>query len=205
MALFEGVWPAGSPKAGQLLAGGYRACLWLLKGDLKYWSEDLDLPSHSSDIPCALCPANASTLPWWDLFRGAGWTNRIHSVADFEARFPTRHPIFTLVTHYALSVDIMHVKHMGVDQYFVGSVMYVLIFLVMPGRPEKNMEIIRREIMHEYNIGSYGTRYSDIRISMFKKAKDKAPIRMRGKAQEVKCFVPVLRKIWSRRWAGIPH
>eukprot|EP00959_Pyramimonas_sp_CCMP1952_P072817 1521835-Pyramimonas_sp.AAC.1 len=46
LALFDGVWPSGSPKAGQPLAGGYRACLWMLKGDLKYWADDLGLPSH---------------------------------------------------------------------------------------------------------------------------------------------------------------
>eukprot|EP00959_Pyramimonas_sp_CCMP1952_P229116 4790858-Pyramimonas_sp.AAC.1 len=63
LALFDGVWPQGSSKQGEPLAGGYRACLWMLKGDLKYWNEDLDLPSHSADVPCALCPANSSTLP----------------------------------------------------------------------------------------------------------------------------------------------
>ena len=171
LALFEGVWPEDSPKAGEPLAGGYRACLWMLKGDLKYWSEDLDLPNHGSDVPCALCPANASTLPWWDLSQNAGWIDKLHSVEDFAARFPNPYPIFSLVTLFALSVDIMHVKHMGTDQYLLGSIMYLLIFEVLPGTPEQNMSQVKEEVHDEYKKVASGTRYSDLRISMFKKKK----------------------------------
>eukprot|EP00959_Pyramimonas_sp_CCMP1952_P411403 8620896-Pyramimonas_sp.AAC.1 len=169
----------------------------MLRGDLKYWAEDLGLPSHSSDIPCALCPANSSTLPWWELSEHAQWIGHLHSTASFEARFPERHPIFTLVTHFAMSVDVMHVKHMGTDQYFAGSVMYLPTHDVMHGSPEENMKQLRTEILYEYRSGNYGTTYSDMRISMFKKKK-KEPIRLRGKAQEVKCFIPLLQKLWDR-------
>eukprot|EP00959_Pyramimonas_sp_CCMP1952_P376271 7881475-Pyramimonas_sp.AAC.1 len=67
---------------------------------------------------------------------------------------------------------------MGTDQYFAGSAMYLLTHDIMGDRPEKNMERLRAEILHEYKNGDYGTRHSDMRISMFKKKK-KEPLRLR--------------------------
>eukprot|EP00959_Pyramimonas_sp_CCMP1952_P359000 7517290-Pyramimonas_sp.AAC.1 len=86
---------------------------------------------------------------------------------------------------------------MGTDQYFAGSVMYLLTHEVMRGRLERNMDLLRSEMMHEYRNGDYGTKYSDMRVSMFKKKK-KEPVRLRGKAQEIKCFIPLLQKLWDR-------
>ena len=66
-----GIWPTvdhdGQPyekgclqkgRAGKPLAGGLKAVVWLLKGDIEHCSKAYGLNHHSSNEPCPFCPAN---------------------------------------------------------------------------------------------------------------------------------------------------
>ena len=48
-------------KAGQPLAKGFRAVLWVIRGDLDYYANCLKLNHHGSNKPCSWCPANSNT------------------------------------------------------------------------------------------------------------------------------------------------
>ena len=48
------------------LAGGYFACIWILKGDLDYIASDIALNHYASNNPCALCQANTTDKAWTD-------------------------------------------------------------------------------------------------------------------------------------------
>ncbi len=65
----------GSPehaKAGTLLAGGYRACLFALTGDLDYFCNILSMPRFDlSSGPCSWCRRTASGEHTWTDFRAS--------------------------------------------------------------------------------------------------------------------------------------
>ena len=51
---------AEAKRAWQLLAGGYRACLFVIRGDLDYFAGSLGLRHHTSLKPCSWCPCNST-------------------------------------------------------------------------------------------------------------------------------------------------
>ena len=126
-------------------AGGYFGVLWALLGDLEYFWQDLGLASYNgNDHPCNLCPGNATTVPWRDLRPKMKplWTHLIYSINEFLMVCPglltqgkPRHVIFTLagVSHHTVMLDVLHCKYLGTDQYFGGSVMWLLVYVILPG------------------------------------------------------------------------
>ena len=135
-------WPAGSrqrARQGSPLCGGYRGVVWALRGDLEYFSYTLNFPHFNARAPCALCAANADTRPHNDFREGAAWRGTVYDEAAFRARLQEReggiHQIFGVpsVGVYTVTVDLLHVKHLGVDAFFMGSVLWVLTHEVMGG------------------------------------------------------------------------
>ena len=164
-ALWEGRWPAedafgkkyrrGSmehKRANRPLAGGYFGVVLNLKGDLKYYAERLRLPWFSSNDPCAFCRCNASTRPWTDFRAAAIWRTTTWEPRAWEAAFPGRHDIFKVagININAVSADLMHVKHMGTDAYFFGSVLAYLCYWKLTDTPQNNLSHIW-SLLKEYN------------------------------------------------------
>ena len=52
--------------AGQPLAGGWRATVWKLVGDMEMFCVQMGLPSYNSNEPCWVCSSNRSSKhgPW---------------------------------------------------------------------------------------------------------------------------------------------
>ncbi len=67
----------------------------------------------------------------------------------FIAAFSKLHPIFmvTGVVCHALACDYMHVKHMGIDGYFAASVVWLLVFHILPGSMEANVNTVFEELL----------------------------------------------------------
>lgn len=157
-ALWEGMWPsrdhhgkpfpAGSQAhrlANTPLAGGYFGALVTIKGDLDYYAKVLRLPWYTSLKPCALCAADSAEMPWSDIRPGALWRSRCWRRTEWEAAFPDAHPL--LVGPFGFGIesvcaDLMHVKHMGTDAWFFGSVLHVLVYTLLPGSPEDNLQTV---------------------------------------------------------------
>ena len=165
-ALQEGAWPSHGPdmtpfaahteagrRAGTPLADGFRACVYILKGDLEHFSSAYCLANPHSHNPCFLCRCNTSTRPWTD-FRETSdaWRPTIHTAADWVAANADRHPIFTLagVSITNCVPDLMHTRHSGVDAWFLGSVLEWLCYHIMPQAPEANLELLWRELEAAY-------------------------------------------------------
>ena len=55
--------------------------------------------------------------------------------AQFKRQFPDRAAILDVdgLTHLAIGMDSMHNKHLGMDQYYAGSVLYLLVYVVLHG------------------------------------------------------------------------
>lgn len=121
-------------KIGQKLCGGeYFAILWLLSGDLEYDCKELLLEYYNSGDPCFYCNCGdeSTGIPWKDLRLGAEWTKQLYGNHEqWLESHPHPHSVFLLewITILSVLVDIMHVKHLGVDMNLAGSVLWMLCF-----------------------------------------------------------------------------
>jgi hypothetical protein len=211
--LWRGVWPefdyrgvaSTHPKAGQHLAGGYWAVLWTVKGDLDYFCKTLNMPWYTSRTPCALCPCNSSDIPWTDFSSAAAWRARVWDNVTWAAQFPNRHVLFqsvlgaTVLPDFgcgiqALAPDIMHIKHMGTDAWTYGSVLFLLVYIIMPGTAETNLSEVWDMMLAFYKAHPVGSdRFNRIKLSMFTSSDSSNPRnpkfkfpKLKGRAIEVK-------------------
>ena len=130
----------GTPEgklAGTWLADGWFGALWCIIGDLDYFHAQLNLRHHGSSAPCSFCPADSTTMPWSEFRPGrATWMRGVYTATAFKTKYPDCHRIFSLpgVSINTVWPDYMHCKYMGVDQYFLGSVLVLMTFtLAMDG------------------------------------------------------------------------
>lgn len=150
-ALQMGRWPAtqwdgsahppgslAARRAGEWLADGFFGIIWVLRGDLDWAYKVWKFPHYGSERPCGWCPCSIrdNALPWTDLRPDADWVSQVHTTAAFEARFPGRSRLLHSpgISVQACWMDYMHVKHLGVDQYFLGSVLWLMCFARPGGR-----------------------------------------------------------------------
>ena len=91
----------------------------------------------------------------------------------------------------------MHCKHLGADQYTFGSVLYLLVYFIMGGTQQDNLDKIWKHIQGYYSSHKHLTRYTAMKLTMFKKPKDEGP-KLRGKAAQVKSFCEPCLSAWLK-------
>ena len=91
-------------------------------------------------------------------------------------------------------MDLMHVKWLGIDSYFLGSLLSYLIEFKLPHQAKTNLSLLWTEIVVVYKELNIPTRYSCLTVNMIKAGKSPFP-HLRGKASEVKWLIPVLVKV----------
>ena len=91
----------------------------------------------------------------------------------------------------SLSMDMMHIKWLGVDSYFIGSLLCYLIDMKMPDSPQNNLSRLWDEIKVMYAQQKASTRFSTLTLTMFRAGKHPFPC-LKGKAGEIKSLIPVL-------------
>ena len=205
-ALERGMWPthdhngveiSGGP-AGSL-AGGYYGTMWCLKGDLDYFAKCLHLENANSNTPCMLCQCNKTDTPWTAVNPDtAEWITTMWSEDDWQASHPAVASIFDLpgVGFSCICPDWMHTKHLGVDQYFYGSVLMLLTHEVdggrlMAGRPDQNLATLWEDMKKAP--GTFG----DLRLSMFVPSAEHFPV-LKGRAAEIRNFGTPLLAAWEK-------
>ena len=167
---YMGLWPLrdpdgnnipdeeGKPKPGSWLAGGYFLVLWGLLGDLEHMATVFGFPRHNARSPCACCQANSSDMPWTDCRNegpvAARWLTAIFNKVSWLAARRERHIIFTVpgfsIVHWV--PDWMHVKHLGTDLYFYASVLCFVVYHMLQGSTEDNLEMIWHLIVAAYQV-----------------------------------------------------
>ena len=186
-------WPKRSVdglRAGTPLAGGFKACLWSVIGDLDYFVSILQLPNFNSQRPCTLCRCSLSGVNTWSNF-----------MSDWKAwggRSPC--PLFDLpfTSGLSVSMDWMHSKYLGVDQYCYGSILALLTVQIMPNDdPQRNLNILWSDILSFYRENNTPVRYRYLnRLGMYLR-KSGTP-KLRGKAGEIRHLAPAMLYIWNR-------
>lgn len=187
--------------AGQPLAGGWSAILWGVLGDLDYFHKTLRLPRYSSSAPCSLCKATLhGTRTWKNMQQDAPWTESVWKPAEWR-EWPgrTKNLLFSLpgMSCCNISLDLMHVKFLGVDQYLFGSIFWLLCYVVLPQSPKTNLQVCWSFIKRYYGQHKVKHRYRSIsKLTMFMKKKDYP--KMRGKASEIKCLAKPIAALWGK-------
>ena len=199
--------PIDVARAGTPLAGTethfFFCVLWILKGDLEYLWKELGLPNCGSNMPCCYCPANTTTYPMYE-FRidRATWYPLVYSGAEWMETAWSQHELFHDVhdgiTIHTVCADLMHTKHLGVDQYFFGSVLWLLTFRILPQSPSENLGTVFLEIQAAYTAYGTGCRYAHMCLSMFCDGGD-PPTRfpcLKGRAAECRHLGKALLRVW---------
>ena len=147
------------------------------------------------------CPATTSPddNPWSD-FRTdppADWMQNVYSHAQWLALFPDRRSLFRLpgVGIWTVQCDYMHTKYLGADQYFFGSVLWVMVYLLLPGTPVDNIAVVWQASETYYIQNGTPCRYSGITLRMFAYSDSGYP-KLKGKAGEIRHFGHALHDIW---------
>ena len=93
----------------------------------------------------------------------------------------------------------MHVKHLGIDQYFCGSVLWLLCYIVLEDSASENLARVVLKAKEWWTANKYGDHFNNIKLSMFHdpaKPYEQFP-KLKGRAAEIKNLVPALLHIWT--------
>jgi hypothetical protein len=92
--------------------------------------------------------------------------------------------------------DYMHCKYLGSDQYFFGSIMWLLCFKILTGAPKENLALVVSQLKSEYEFINTAHRYGMITQGMFISKKSDQP-KMKGRAAEVRHLGPALLRVFT--------
>ena len=147
--------PDEKAKAGLQLADGFGACLLLLIGDLDHVAKELGLEHSGSLRPCTQCRCNKSTIPWTETHatQAKFWATVYKTAADWRRHHPR--PTCVLwelvgITGLSFFPDWMHTKHLGCDQYTLGSVLSYLFHEVLEDDAPANLQWLWACIRQQY-------------------------------------------------------
>ena len=176
--------------------------IWAKICDLDNLNTNLGLRNHGAGVPCNWCHCNSSDIPWTKFGVNAEWIHRVYSSSEFLANVLPVHPLFTLpgVTIHTLWPDLMHIKYMGVDMWFVGSVLVYLVFIFEGHAPAESwgqrLDVVWKHCLEYYRRHAIDSksRFTHLRIGMFTKEdgwRAQFP-KLKGRAAEIKHFGPAL-------------
>ena len=111
------------------------------------------------------------------------------------------HWIFEIVgvSNLSLEPDELHIIYLGTLQYFLGTVLWILTYIVLTEDPVSNIERIWELIRKEYNV-AVGNQYSQFGLNF--KEHDKHYPCLKGKGMEARDLVIPLSQVWAKLTPG---
>eukprot|EP00974_Lingulodinium_polyedra_P055889 5374491-Lingulodinium_polyedra.AAC.1 len=174
-------WPASSAMstlAGTDICGGSRFVCWAVTGDLEFFGNELCLPKTGNDDFCWMCSAtqahHATCCPMTDLSRGAEWKRTLVDPNEGCFNPPTAHPIAQLVnfTRFHATAELMHTGCLGVLGYFLGSVLWELLYTgPFTGTMDTRCAAILALMKKHYAMCNSSTRLHKLKPDMFVRKK----------------------------------
>ena len=182
MSLFRGIhpdedwdrqeWPVGSSERllgerQEPLTGGYFFVVWGLQNDLDYGAKVFNMKNYNSVAPCDFCPCHKHSpdpkmKPTY-FGRDATWMRMLHTPREWRRLNLGMHDLFTkfaFLSAVNIEPDEMHILYLGICQYHLGSILWLLVFRLMPSTAENNMRALWSGIMLEYASGTHNIRRS---------------------------------------------
>jgi hypothetical protein len=127
----------------------------------------------------------------------------LHTVEEWEGLHPL-HYIFALgfLTLFNIEPDELHVIYLGIGQYFLGSIIALLVFVILPDGHVKNMDRIWEHILEVYSILQVPTQFGALNIaSLFPGGENKwgdVYPKLGGKGAEIKWLIIAMSVVWKR-------
>ena len=189
----------GSKRAGLFLAGGWRAVVTGVIGDLDYLCGTLQLPRWSrADNNCALCRCERWGQYTWKCFeRNAAWITTCWSPSTWKnwgSRSQCKLWNIQNLSACNVGADWMHAKYLGSDLVAFASILWVSIFVLSTSTPTEALGNFNKFLKEWYSANKTTSRFSNFestRLFMNKKG-----FKLKGKAAQVKCFGQPLLQYW---------
>ena len=134
----------------------------------------------------------------------------LRTAESWRAQAEHKHVLFEKLEYLSIlniEADELHVLHLGISQYFLGSILYLLTFKLMPGTAAENLIQIWDGLLSEYTKYPGYTQYSSLALSSFidvKKSKTSYP-RLKGRGSEVKNRVGPMLAVFRKFGHGWEH
>ena len=196
-------------RGGMYLAGGFFLVIWSLKADLEAWYKGLFLRHHNSNEFCEFCPAHSSMadddepMRWNNFKAGALWKKQAWTAEQWREKCTTLHwlfIVFRFLSQHNLEVDELHTIYLGILQYMLGSVLWVMCYKSIIGEPSEILQRVWTLVAEYYSDNSVNTRFTSLTLSMF--TDPDSPYsnfpRLRGRGIELRDITPALLHAWRR-------
>ena len=199
----KGSWDA--KQANQKLADGFFLVIWSIKCDLDHLAKGFGLEHYSSNKPCCLCPCeagqDAEPTMKCNLFTSAArWMSMIYTHDLWRSLNPDPHYLFQIPYMSAINYDPdeLHVMHLGTSMYFLGSILWLLVFEILGGDPKAAMKAVWQMIANQYARLQPQCQFTNLSIDSFTSMKkwDKVYPKLKGKGAEVKDLMEPMHQIW---------
>ena len=216
-----------SPLLGQELVPGLSlfGTIWLIKGDMEWLSNSLELDHASSHQMCVWCRANDlepedheligrigdDSTPWNDISRGALWRDTVYiSVEEWYLCHGGRvgcHPLLSLpgVSGMSIMADTLHIMDLGYVLHCLGNVLWYFCwrehYFGVVITPQQRLDRLWNRIDHQYRARDTPFRLGSLSLTAF--ADPDRPHRAypclssRVKAAASRHLVPIIASIFS--------
>ena len=129
---------AGSPLCSS--TERFFGVVWTIKGDLDWFAKGLGLRHYGSNQPCDFCKVNkkgpANMWPT-NFAKRAPWKSAMTTFEEWRGALSDRHCVLFKELEYLsmhnIEPDELHIVHLGVSRYLLGSVLWLLTYSVFGG------------------------------------------------------------------------
>ena len=181
--------------------GGYFGVPIFSTGDLEYFNAWQQLPRWNSANPCGLCEVQQAMVR---NFKQCPVQEAPVDLWHTPRQAPC--PLYrSVMSPSSVCPDLMHSKHLGVDQRFLGSVCYVIITEIITHVPkfEDRLAILLRELKSFWTKNKMDAGLHNLTIGMVLNPSDlkvkKSFPRLKAKAWETKQSISALLTVWKDR------
>ena len=194
-------------RAGHHLASGYFLIIWSIKSDMEHLTRFFGLPHYASNMPCPWCPCQAGKHADFEMLFSnftniAAWMSLLYSHVQWHTQNPDPHYIFQIMYLSALNVepDELHTMHLGTSAYFLGSILWILIYEILPDTPARNMITIWKEITDNYKQLRTACQFNNLVLSSFCRPDkhDKDFPKLKGKGAEIRDLMEPMLLVWQK-------
>lgn len=230
VALFEGKHPAADHNkkawthlsSDALLADtflcsedeSFFGVIWSITGDLDWYAKDLMLNNYNSVLPCPYDPVGTNKeKPMWptNFNKNAPWKKMQHTASEWRAQSrAVQHPLFAIfifLTMLNVEADELHILYLGIHQYFLGSILWLMTYKYFTGPLENRIQSIWILILNQYRLQGTDHQFTHMGVSSFldpQKPTRKFP-RLKGRGAEIKGLVDPLLAVWNNVRTASAH